>query len=282
VVVVALVLAPLPVAHYLTRPFSHVEVQSTTYTGYDLREIEFQSDGTTLRGWFGGPADATGVVVIAHGMPGCFDASLAREFLSRGYQILFANGMGCCTSDGRHTGHPARSAVDVAAALDWLAAQPEAAGLPRLLWGVSYGGGGVVGATLGRTDVTAVVSVAGAYSPLAKLDYNWRQSAGPVLAAVSRPYVWLDAKLSLGRYGAVNAIDAINAFDGPVLVAQGTDDPMTPFAEVSIAGRRDQVTNPRAEFLIYDQPPYNGHANFIDEAFWERVDAFYQAAIAAA
>ncbi len=77
-------------------------VASAAMADFERRDIEFNADGTTLRGWFYTPANATGpvpTIVMAHGW------SAVKEMWLDKYAEEFANaGMAAVVYDNRNFG----------------------------------------------------------------------------------------------------------------------------------------------------------------------------------
>jgi fermentation-respiration switch protein FrsA (DUF1100 family) len=130
------------------------------------RDIEFDAEGTTLRGWFypaAGASSTAPVVVMAHGL------SAVKEMYLDTYAEAFSQaGLGALVFDNRNfgasDGEPRQEIDPVAQVRDYRHAITYAIGLPEVdrnrvgVWGSSYSGGHVL--VLGAIDqrVKAVVA----------------------------------------------------------------------------------------------------------------------------
>lgn len=116
------------------------------------RDIEFQSEATTCRGWLYTPADATGpspTIVMAHGFSAVKEQRLdrfAEAFAEAGFASLVFDYRGLGASDGQP-----RQDLDPAAQIaDYRNAISFARGLPLVdperigIWGTSYSGAHVL------------------------------------------------------------------------------------------------------------------------------------------
>lgn len=130
------------------------------------RDVEFDAEGTTLRGWFypaEGSAGTAPVIVMAHGL------SAVKEMYLDDYAAAFsAAGLGVLVFDNRNfgasDGEPRQEIDPVAQTRDYRHAITYATSLPEVdrsrigVWGSSYSGAHVL--VLGAIDsrVKAVVS----------------------------------------------------------------------------------------------------------------------------
>ena len=130
------------------------------------RDIEFDAEGTTLRGWFypaEGASSSAPVIVMAHGLSAVKEMYLdeyAEAFSQAGLAALVFDNRNFGTSDGE----PRQEIDPVAQVRDYRHAITYAIGLPEVdrnrvgVWGSSYSGGHAL--VLGAIDqrVKAVVS----------------------------------------------------------------------------------------------------------------------------
>ena len=130
------------------------------------RDIEFDAEGTTLRGWFypaAGASSTAPVIVMAHGL------SAVKEMYLDHYAEAFSQaGLGALVFDNRNfgasDGEPRQEIDPVAQVRDYRHAITYAISLPEVdrnrvgVWGSSYSGGHVL--VLGAIDqrVKAVVA----------------------------------------------------------------------------------------------------------------------------
>lgn len=130
------------------------------------QDIEFNAEGTTLRGWFYTPASANGpfpTIVMAHGF------SAVKEMYLDKYAEVFANaGLAALVFDNRNFGasdgeprqeiDPWAQIRDYRHAITYARTQPEVNGNRIGVWGSSYSGGHTM--VLGAIDkrIKCVVS----------------------------------------------------------------------------------------------------------------------------
>jgi putative phosphoribosyl transferase len=135
------------------------------------REVAVPVDGVTLEGTLAVPADASGIVLFAHGS-GSSRFSPRNGFVA---DVLRDAGLGTLLVDllteeeeevdvrTRHLRFDSPLLADrLASAVDWLSEEPETRDLPVGLFGSSTGGGAALVAAAERSDrVHAVVSRGG-------------------------------------------------------------------------------------------------------------------------
>jgi uncharacterized protein len=132
----------------------------------DRRDIEFDAEGVTLRGWFypaSGAAGAAPTVVMAHGFSAVkemFLDSFAAAFAAAGLNALVFDNRNFGASDGepRQEIDPWAQVRDYRHAITYASTLPEVDAGRIGVWGSSYSGGHVL--VLGAVDrrIRAVVS----------------------------------------------------------------------------------------------------------------------------
>jgi hypothetical protein len=75
------------------------------------------------------------------------------------------------------------------------------------------------------------------------------------------PYLWLYQSLLFGKTASLNAVDAINGSDVPVLIIHGSEDDFVEFEGSSIISKVNNITNPNIRSLALTDPGSNGHNN---------------------
>ncbi len=149
---------------------------------HQSREVLVPVDGRSLPGTLTVPSPCSGLVVFAHGSGSSRHSPRNRQVAA----ALHARGIGTLLFDLLSEAEAEDRALvfdipllagRLSQAAEWLALEPEAAGLPLGYFGASTGGGAALAAAvLGRTRVAAVVSRGGR-----------PDLAGPVLADVRTP-----------------------------------------------------------------------------------------------
>ena len=230
---------------------------------YDSTPVEFQLDGQTLRGYVYRADNPRAFIVFRHGIfsQHCDYLALIAEMVDRGYTVFAYDALGCGISDGDSTIGMAQSALDVAAAVQYVREQGLAGDLPLVLWGHSWGGYGVAAAMDIVPDVDACITMSGYDKPADVLADTAVISMGPV-AATQRPTLWLVNKLTFGDDADRTALDGINRTEAPVLVVHGTGDGVVRFDVTAIAAQAERITNPNVEYLVFDEEGRNGHNTY--------------------
>ena len=130
------------------------------------RDIEFDAEGTTLRGWFypaAGTSGAAPVIVMAHGL-----SAVKEMYLDKYAEAFSEAGLAALVFDNRNfgasDGEPRQEIDPVAQVRDYRHAITYAIGLPEVdrnrvgVWGSSYSGGHAL--VLGAIDQRIKVVVA--------------------------------------------------------------------------------------------------------------------------
>lgn len=141
-------------------------VATAAMADFDRRDVEFNAEGTTLRGWFYTPANASGpvpTIVMAHGWSAVKEMWLdkyAEEFANAGMAALVFDNRNFGASDGepRYEIDPWAQVRDYRHAITYARTLPEVDRDRIGVWGSSYSGGHVL--VVGAIDkrVKAVVA----------------------------------------------------------------------------------------------------------------------------
>lgn len=228
-----------------TRPL----VRTPADIGIAYRDVALAaSDGTRLAAWWlpaTGPA--RGTVLFLHGNAENISTHLASVYWlpAEGYQVLLLDYRGFGNSAGK-PGIPAVFA-DLHAAIDWLASEPAAQGLPLFLLGQSLGatlGGYLVGADPAvRARFAAVVLDAG----FAR--YRWIVHDVASQSWLTWPLQW---PIGWGMPRGYDLLDQVgNISPVPLLLIHGRQDAIVDYrhAEALFAAAR-----PPRFLLGYDGP----------------------------
>lgn len=159
---------------------------------FQRRDIEFNADGVTLRGWFYTPANASGpvpAIVMAHGWSAVKEMWLdkyAEEFANAGMAALVFDNRNFGASDGtpRYEIDPWAQVRDYRHAITYVRTLPEVDRDRIGVWGSSYSGGHVL--VVGAIDkrVKAVVAQVPATKLYDAFVRNVREDFWPGLLAV--------------------------------------------------------------------------------------------------
>jgi uncharacterized protein len=246
----ALTLAPLAAwrfAHaYRARagyPRAHVPTHDPSDVGlaFELASIPTE-EGLRLPGWWipaaptAGGALAAGrrpAVLLVHGWESARDRTLPNA------QLLHAIGLHVLTLDIRaHGENPpellpltaGEFGADALAGVRWLLARPDVTEAAVL--GHSMGAIGALLAAAAEPRVAAVVAVASPADPYRLTRQTFHLASLPLPDLIAYPLAWLTTHVFLAPRGhtvaAVSAVRAIEAYRGPVLLVNGSEDRVVP------------------------------------------------------
>ena len=227
---------------------------------YPRRETRFSSCGRSLAGCLYRARAPRGVVAVVHGFRGCAESHLAEaaRFVDAGWDVFAFDATGTRGSEGRSLRGLQQMRLDLAAAVAFLRADPETAGLPVVLYGHSMGAWAAA-AVLGAVPASGAVCVSGFDAPLDTMRFFMRRFGGaPALLGV--PLVRLHGRLVFGRGANASALEALNATDKPVLIVHGARDGVIP-PEISLFGRAGELKNPNARALLVSDEFRGGHSS---------------------
>ena len=203
--------------------------------GLPYESMLIESEGLPLPAWFipaRGGAPGPGVVLV-HGWESARDRTLPMAV------FLHAAGFHCLTFDVRGNGaNPAEElplsagefGADTLAAFRALIEQPEVT--VGAIAGHSMGGIGALLAGAGDPRVAAVVATSSPADPLRLTRLTFRLAHLPIPDPIAYPLAWLTSRVYVRPRGHVvrdtSAAAAIARYDGPVLLAHGSDDAVVP------------------------------------------------------
>ena len=232
--------------------------------GYPRRLTHFYSGHNKLSAYIYGESNNKGLVVIVHGLGGGAEGYFPETmfFVDNGWRVFAFDMTGSHNSEGKGTKGLPQSAVDLDAALRYIADQNW--NLPIMLYGHSWGGFAVTSILDKGHSINAVVSLAAFAEPLEMLMEATRRMG--VIQYIARPYLWVYLRMLFGQNATLSAINGINSVTTPVLVLHGTADDIVAYDGASITARRQSITNPNAVFVTHDLPHNSGHINLLRDA----------------
>ena len=228
--------------------------------GQEDRLTGFYSGENRLTAYIFGEDNSKGLVVISHGIGGGA-SHFSREiayFVDKGWRVFTFDKTGSYHSEGRGPRGLPQSALDLNAALEYIAAQSWE--LPIVLYGHSWGGYAVAAVLNFDHDICAVVSLAGFAEPNSMLFEAVRPIAGPV-GYLIHPILLAHQRLHFGQYADLSAIEGINRSGIPVMIIHGVDDTIVTYHRAGIIAHQERITNPNVIFVTRRYPDYAGHAD---------------------
>lgn len=229
---------------------------------YPRSLVRFESGNNRLQGYVYGLNQEQGLVVVAHGIGGGADSYLSQitYFVDQGWRVFAYDATGSFDSEGKTTKGFPQALIDLDAALTYINTQEEFANLPILLFGHSWGGYAVANILHYDYEIAGVATVSGANSPMEMIIEQGRSMMGSFIN-IQYPYLWLYQRILFGETASLNAVDAINQSDVPVLIIHGTEDEFVAYDGSSIISKLNAITNPNVRTISPSEPGRSGHNN---------------------
>lgn len=250
-------------------------------TAYPRSLVIFESGKNRLQGYVYGMNQEKGLVVVAHGLGGGADSYLPQitYFVDHGWRVFAYDATGSFDSEGKTTKGFPQALIDLDAALYYVETQEEFTNLPILLFGHSWGGYAVANVLHYDHKIAGVVTASGANSSMGMILEQGRRMMGGFIY-LQYPYLWLYQTLLFGEVASLNAVDAINQCDVPVLILHGTEDELVDYKGSSIIANVSGITNPNVRTLTLSEFGRNGHNNIFRSdaaiAYIEEINSKYR------
>lgn len=240
---------------------SYAEIMDT----YPREQVSFMSGECRLVGYVYGENNSKGLVVIAPGFSdGAEDyTSLAMGFVDLGFRVFTFDTTGSFESQGESSVGFSQEVLDLDNALSFIESNSELKKLPLFVFGHSRGG--YAGAMMCATDhpVKAVVTVGGVNSPM-EITMEWSINCVGAFAYTGYPALYAYQAMVFGNeIMSTTAADAIDKGDVPVLVIHCENDTTVSLDGSSIYAHRDEVDNPLAKFMLYENTDNWGHTTLL-------------------
>jgi uncharacterized protein len=229
---------------------------------YPRSLVSFKSGNNRLQGYVYGLDQEQGLVVVAHGIGGGADSYLPQitYFVDQGWRVFAYDATGSFDSEGKTTKGFPQALIDLDAALTYIKTQDGFVSLPILLFGHSWGGYAVANLLHYDHEISGVATVSGANSPMEMIIEQGRSMMGGFIN-IQYPYLWLYQRILFGETASLNAVDAINGSDVPVLIIHGTEDEFVAYEGSSIISNLNAITNPNVRTISLSEPGRSGHNN---------------------
>jgi uncharacterized protein len=241
---------------------------------YPRSLVNFKSGNNRLQGYVYGLNQDRGLVVAAHGLGGGADSYLSQItfFVDQGWRVFAYDATGSFGSEGKSTKGFPQALIDLDAALTYIRTQEGFSNLPILLFGHSWGGYTAANLLHYDYEIAGAAAVSGANSPMEMIIEQGRSMLGGFIN-LQYPFLWLYQRILFGETASLNAVDAINGSDVPVLIVHGTEDEFIAYGGSSIISNMPRITNPNVRSLSLSEPGRNGHNNlFRSDAGMDYID----------
>ena len=236
-------------------------------TGYPRQAVQFPSGENTLMGYIYGADHDQGLVVISHGQG--YDAEhylpVILYFVDHGWRVFSFDNTGTHASGGAGGRGLPQSVIDLDAALTYIENDPALRGLPRMLYGHSWGGYAVTAILNYDHPISATISVAGFNAPDGLLWEGAQDTLGAG-AYLEYPFLWAYQTMLFGSTARLTAVAGINRTTTPVMIIHGEADEAIRYAGASIIARRAAITNPNVVYQTRSAENQNGHNNLLMSA----------------
>lgn len=210
------------VAFAALRPARSPIFLSPAAMGLAMEEVEFESDGIRLRGWWVPHSQVRAVAVLSHGyvMNRSENAGLAFQLHQLGIASLLYDMRGSGKSGGRQVGVGWLERKDVLAACKF--AEERLPGLPRVLIGSSMGAAASAFALADDPSAADALVLDSCYHSLADATLGWWRFIGGLPASILLAPVILVAWPFAGfNPFKVNVGKALAKIRKPVLIIHG-------------------------------------------------------------
>lgn len=241
----------------------------------------FPSGANRLTGYLYGKGSDRGLVVFAHGINHSHQAYMTQLMwlVDHGWAVFGYDATGCGESEGDSQVSLSQSLDDLDAALSYVFANL-AGDLSVLVMGHSWGGyAAAASPALGHT-IAGAASLSGYRSPLLMLVETSGKTAGPGGVLLS-PFVMANHVMAAGAHATLDAVDAINGSDVPMLITHGDHDAVIDIEGAAVIAARDAIREDGVEYHVFSGHDLGSHSGFlISEAansYWALAQAEQQA-----
>lgn len=193
------------------------------------------------------------LVLVCHGIGCNMDGYLNRTqyFVRKGYDVFTFDMTGTCTSEGKSIYGLNQSKIDLHNALEFIKSQSRFKDMPVLVYGHSWSGYASANVlNYGHDELAGVATLSGFNNTWDTMYFHAQRYVGK-LAKLLKPWNALVERVKFGKDAGGTGVSGINKYRGPVLVSHSKDDMTVPYS-CSIMVHRDEITNPQAEFLLFE------------------------------
>lgn len=217
------------------------------------REFTFKPHSHELKGYFYPSQTDRGTVILRHGIHAGADDYLpiTEGLVRRGYNVFTYDATGTYESEGDSTVGMCQAIIDLKAAVKYIRADDTFRSSPLYLVGHSWGAYAVASSLCCIDGISGVAAISG------------MNNGVNMIADKAREYVKVDKlvdfpeaifrayqKLLFGKYTDMCAVDGINKYGVPTLIAHGVDDPVIKLNIQSITAEAGSITNPSVGYYL--------------------------------
>jgi len=247
------------------RPEYTAHLQFKDITKEDFPElIKFPSGKNMLQGYLFGKGNTKGLVVVVHGLGGGAEGYLPESlfFCKQGYRVFAYDNTGYHLSEGKNSVGLPQAVEDLDAALSFIEAEAQFAGIPVYLFGHSWGGYAVTAILNFDHKITAATSLSGFGDPN-KMIKEWARRMVGKWSNMVNPFMVLHQRLRFGKKLDLMAVDGINKAEIPVLLAHGNKDITVRLDGSALISCKEEITNPRVQYVLWETENQNGHLDIL-------------------
>lgn len=240
---------------------SYSEIMDT----YERERVEFMSEENRLTGYVYGGTNSLGLVVIAPGLSdGAEDyTSLAMGFVDLGYRVFTFDTTGSFESEGENSVGFPQEVIDLDNALKFIESDPTLKDLPLFLFGHSRGGYASAMMCKSEHDIKAVATVGAVNSPM-EITMEWSTNYAGAFAYTGYPALYAYQTMVFGAdIMSTSGAEAIDEGNVPALVIHCENDVTVSIDGSSIYAHKDEVDNPKARFMLYENEDNAGHTTLL-------------------
>lgn len=235
-------------------------------------KVMFPSGDNMLAGWvYGKLLSNKAVIIMAHGSESSADEYLAQAlwFAEKDYHVLLYDCTGTGLSRGEDAVGPSQSLLDLDAAVRFI--EERGHSMPIFIFGHGWGGYAAAEILAYDHDIAGSVSISGYDTPLEMMCETVSDDCGP-LAYACYPFLWLYQRQLFGSAANQSAAEALSVSSVPVMVVHGTADESIAYDGASLIAHRDEVKNPKVEWLTLEGEDHMSLLYPSDEAYTNYID----------
>ncbi len=240
---------------------SYAEIIDT----YPREQVKFYSGEYELTGYIYDCVSPHGLVVIAPGLSdGAEDyTSLAMGFVDLGFKVFAFDTTGSFESEGDSSVGFSQAVPDLDSALTYIGKDPELKSMPLYLFGHSRGGYASAMMCATEHDIKAIATAGAVNSPM-EITMEWSKNYVGPLALTGYPALYAYQSMVFGSdIMSTSGAEAINEGDVPALVIHCENDITVSIDGSSIYAHKDEVDNPKAQFMLYENEENAGHTTLL-------------------